>query len=310
MNKNNRVEEVRNYRKIEEIIPSHWSEGVVKANGIDHRYYRTGGDKQPLVLLHGFMEGALSWLKTAKILEKDYDIIMIDARGHGKSGGVETGFAQTQFTGDAVGVIKVLELRKPHLMGFSQGGGTGVFIAHEYPELLESLIVVGWGDDWNETEEFNTDFVESESYQNWLESYVSWLEKLKTQDHEGRMISALSQLPPGRSGMSEEEYVVWVENCANLDLSMVKNSASAWAEVRGKIRRMVKALKNISIPTLVMASSFFPTPGEKYIQEEESENPNLRIIRFVNTGHMIIREQFDNFINLAIDFLRKNSTRI
>ncbi len=45
---------VKTYRPIEELIPAHWREGDVLANGIRHHYYRTGGDKPPLLLPHGF----------------------------------------------------------------------------------------------------------------------------------------------------------------------------------------------------------------------------------------------------------------
>ena len=53
----------------------------------------TGGDKPPLLLLHGFNEYGLTWLRVAKELEQDYDIIMVDARGHGRSEGIASGFS-------------------------------------------------------------------------------------------------------------------------------------------------------------------------------------------------------------------------
>lgn len=48
---------VKHYRTIEELLPSHWSESFVSANGLRHHYYRTGGEKPQLVLLHGFQTG-------------------------------------------------------------------------------------------------------------------------------------------------------------------------------------------------------------------------------------------------------------
>jgi N-formylmaleamate deformylase len=196
---------VKHYRRIEEIIPSNWSEGTVVANGIRHYCYRTGGDKPPLVLLHGFLEGALSWLRTARALEQDYDVIMVDARGHGRSDRITTGFSQDLLTADAAGVIRALKLRQPRLLGFSQGGTTGIHLADAHPDLVHSLIVEGAG----EIDTNSTDFTQSEGYQAWLSAYTSWLEQLKTQTHEERMLSALSQLPPGASLPPEDEYVAW-----------------------------------------------------------------------------------------------------
>src|SRR5437899_905192 len=79
---------VKTYRPIEELIPAHWSEGDIFANSICQHYYRTGGEKPPLLLLHGFNEYGLTWLRVASELEHDYDIIMLDARGHGYSDGI------------------------------------------------------------------------------------------------------------------------------------------------------------------------------------------------------------------------------
>ncbi len=66
---------VKSYRAIEELVPAQWSEGDIYANGIRQHYYRTGGDKPALLLLHGFNEYAspknsngtttLSWLMRA-----------------------------------------------------------------------------------------------------------------------------------------------------------------------------------------------------------------------------------------------------
>ena len=74
-------------------VPSHWIEGMVEANGIRQHYYRTGGDRRTLILLHGFTDNGLSWARVARALERDYDVVMVDARGHGLSDGPETGYS-------------------------------------------------------------------------------------------------------------------------------------------------------------------------------------------------------------------------
>ena len=63
---------------------NNWTEGDVITNGVRMHYYRTGdGSKPPLVLCHGFSDSGLCWTPTARALEADYDVVMIDARGHG-----------------------------------------------------------------------------------------------------------------------------------------------------------------------------------------------------------------------------------
>ena len=74
-------------------IPPSWSYGNVTANGITLQYYRTGdGTLPPLVLSHGFTDNGLFWTDLAHALEKDYDVIMYDLRGHGFSDAPQTGY--------------------------------------------------------------------------------------------------------------------------------------------------------------------------------------------------------------------------
>jgi len=132
---------VKRYRKLEDLLPSHWSESRVSANGLRHHYYRTGGEKPQLVLLHGFQESALCWLRVAKVLEQDYDLILIDARGHGLSDHAGTAFTSQLLTEDAAGVIVALKLDRPHLLGFSLGAETAARLAATHPGLVRTVIV-------------------------------------------------------------------------------------------------------------------------------------------------------------------------
>jgi len=292
---------VKRYRPIDELIPPHWSQGDVVANGIRHHYYRTGRGKPPLVLLHGILEGALAWLRTAGALEQDYDVVMVDTRGHGDSDGIATGYSQALLAADAAGVIRALGLGPVRLLGFSQGAGTAILVAADHPDLVRSLIVAGWGG-----EEVKTDFAGSPQYQAWLSGYIAWLEQLKTQTHAERMVAALSQLPPGAPLLPEDEYVPWVEVSARLDLDLVRLGSELWARLGAEVRTVVAALGRIDCPVLIMKSEFFPQPGApQSLREEPSDRPNVRIVRFENTGHMIYREQFEPFVALTREFFEE-----
>ena len=61
---------------------SSWTSNTVDANGITLHYWRTGGDKPPLVLCHGITDNGLCWTRAARALEARFDVIMLDAHGH------------------------------------------------------------------------------------------------------------------------------------------------------------------------------------------------------------------------------------
>src|SRR5579872_207720 len=96
--------------------PAHWFDGTVVANGIRQHYYRTGGDHRSLVLLQGFTDNGLSWSRVARALERDYDVIMVDARGHGLSGGPEAGYSQGLLTEDVIELMRELTIERPVVM--------------------------------------------------------------------------------------------------------------------------------------------------------------------------------------------------
>src|ERR1700753_3217623 len=99
-----------------------WTSAVCNANGIDIHYLRTGGDKPPVVLLHGLLANGACWSPLARALEAEFDVVMPDARGHGESSKPLTGYLYEDYARDVVGLIHGLGLESPILLGHSMGG--------------------------------------------------------------------------------------------------------------------------------------------------------------------------------------------
>ncbi len=118
-----------------------WNIAVCKTNGINLHYTRTGGGKPILVLLHGLTANGACWTGLAHVLEKDYDIIMPDARGHGESSVPDYGYQYEDHANDVIGLINSLRLPPPVLLGHSMGGMTATVVASRCPKLLRGLIL-------------------------------------------------------------------------------------------------------------------------------------------------------------------------
>ena len=118
-----------------------WQDDSVTANGIRLHYWRTGGDKPPLVLSHGITDNGLCWVKTAKALESDYDLIMADARGHGLSDRPDRGYMPSDHAADLAALIEALALDHPWLMGHSMGAMTTALMAYERPDLVSRVVL-------------------------------------------------------------------------------------------------------------------------------------------------------------------------
>ncbi len=120
---------------------SYWDTAVCETNGINIHYTRTGGNKPPLILLHGLMTNGVCWTGLAHVLEKEYDVIMPDARGHGNSGVPDFGYRYEDHANDVAGLINALRLPPPILLGHSMGGMTAAVVASRKPNLLRGLVL-------------------------------------------------------------------------------------------------------------------------------------------------------------------------
>lgn len=118
-----------------------WSENFVHADGIEIHYHRTGdGKKPPLILLHGITDNGLCWSRVARDLEQQYSVYMPDARGHGCSSGVETGFSYELLARDVLAFIHALQLEKPFLYGHSMGAMTAL-VAASTSDSLRAIVL-------------------------------------------------------------------------------------------------------------------------------------------------------------------------
>jgi pimeloyl-ACP methyl ester carboxylesterase len=266
-------------------------------------YYRTGGNKPALLLLHGFQEYGLTWLHTAKELEADYDLIMVDARGHGHSGGIaKAGYPPQANVEDIADLIHALALGRPKIIGFSMGGTTALNLAVVHPELVHSFIFEGWADGARQTAEL----VNSEGYQNWFKNWLVGLQQLRMMNREERMLSALPQLLSMMGGKvwPEDEYVPMAEANALFDLDLAASSMKLWSpEYQGKPD---ETLQRVTCPALIMKHSFaFPAPGaQPAVREVALQQSNVRIVYFDNVGHMIRRAAFEQYMTLVREFLK------
>lgn len=125
-----------------EPIPEGWEDGTVESNGIDLHYVRTGGSGPPLVVAHGVFDDGLCRLPLARDLEDDYDVILYDARGHGRSDAPVEGYDIENRVADLVDLIDGLELQNPYLFGHSMGGETVAATAAHHPDLPRAVVLV------------------------------------------------------------------------------------------------------------------------------------------------------------------------
>lgn len=118
-----------------------WFDGYIPLNGASIHCVRTGGEKPPVVLLHGATDNAYCWTRTARVLEQDYDIIMVDDRGHGRSSWSKEYLTDDFQVDDVAALIQALKLDTPSIMGHSMGASTAARVAAKYPQLVRAIVL-------------------------------------------------------------------------------------------------------------------------------------------------------------------------
>lgn len=109
-------------------------------------YYEVYGDGPPLLLLHGGYYGYISEFEMYfPDLIKNFKVIAVATRGHGRSEIGHEKMSYQLFAKDAVAVLKQEKLSNVLVMGFSDGAITGLVLATEYPSYVKRLVAMGGG---------------------------------------------------------------------------------------------------------------------------------------------------------------------
>lgn len=104
-------------------------------------HFRTLGEGQPLIILHGLMGSCDNWLTVSKPLSEKYQLFIVDQRNHGRSPWSEE-FNYDVMVQDLSDFIHQHNIIDPIILGHSMGGKIAMKFASENPTLLKKLIVV------------------------------------------------------------------------------------------------------------------------------------------------------------------------
>jgi pimeloyl-ACP methyl ester carboxylesterase len=103
-------------------------------------YYETAGDGMPLVLSHAAFLDSRMFDAIWEPLAEHFRVIRYDMRGFGQSGPVTGPICRRE---ELHQLMVHLGISRAHLLGCSNGGQNSLDLALEFPELVESLILVG-----------------------------------------------------------------------------------------------------------------------------------------------------------------------
>jgi pimeloyl-ACP methyl ester carboxylesterase len=278
-----------------------YTEGNIPIGGIDVHYYRMGTPgRAPVVFLHGFSDGGLTWLRLAGDLGLEYDLVMLDAVGHGKSGGVEHGFRE-RAASDVLAAIERLELDRPAVVGHSMGAGTASAVAVRASDRLRGVALEdpGWRDgDRPPTLGASPDATGSRAPLR-SPAWIDWIQSVKAMSTAERHAHADAERPQ----WDAETRHNWIDIKAQFNLAIL-DVAAGGMRTAPPWRDTVSA---ITCPILLItgdpARGGIVTPA--VAEEARRLARDLRVVAVPEVGHNIHRDNYPPYREAVAAFLRE-----
>jgi pimeloyl-ACP methyl ester carboxylesterase len=110
-------------------------------------YYEIEGVGPPVVMIHGFSSNIETWKQDncVKALKDNYQLILLDCRGHGKSDKPHDGSSYgSKMEDDVIKLMEYLSIEKANLFGYSMGAFITFRILLTKPKILISAILGGY----------------------------------------------------------------------------------------------------------------------------------------------------------------------
>jgi pimeloyl-ACP methyl ester carboxylesterase len=114
---------------------------IYTSNGLEI-HYRVLGAGYPILLLHGFTGTGELLEELFNDLSKEYQLIIPDLRGHGRSNNPGDRFRFKEVSQDIEGLLEHLKIKECGAVGFSAGASTLLHIAYRNPTLLKWMVLV------------------------------------------------------------------------------------------------------------------------------------------------------------------------
>lgn len=110
-------------------------------------YYEDTGEGVPIIFLHEFAGDYRSWEPQVRYFSHRFRPITFNARGYPPSDVPEESERYGQFLAvdDVAALMRHLGVDRAHVVGFSMGSFTALFLGLRYPALVRSVVPVGCG---------------------------------------------------------------------------------------------------------------------------------------------------------------------
>ena len=115
----------------------------LKVDGHDLYCYEWENEGEAVVLLHGGLSQTAHWASQIVPSLEDYHVFAYDRSSHGFTSYREESINFKYQVREAIAYLESVVKEPSHIIGWSDGGIIGLFIAIQRPDLVKSLVAIG-----------------------------------------------------------------------------------------------------------------------------------------------------------------------
>lgn len=274
---------------------NNWKNGFISKDGMKIHYYRTGGDKPPVILNHGAGDDGLCWTRVAKVLNTDYDLILPDARGHGKSSSGHGDYSVSARITDLDAIVDTLDLERPVIGGHSLGAETALHYAAAFPNkvhgiFLEDPPIILPGDSFNAGGQNVSVKDAGRLMANSMRIYKILPKFI------GRKLAR--KMSPG---YPDDEIIPWINSKRSVSFDFL----NALPELGIHRSHPIAVFKKVTVPVLLLIGDRekMAIVTQEVAREISMANDKIEVVHLAGASHDIRRTRFDGYMSALQSFL-------
>lgn len=258
--------------------------GSIPLGDTEMYYVSFGTGKRQLVVLPGLSDGLSTVKGKAWILHfpyrrffKDYRVFMFSRKNR-----MPEGYTIRQMAEDQVRAMRILGIKRSCLLGVSQGGMIAQYIAVDYPEIVDRLILAVTAPCANKTIK---------------KAVRRWIRMAERNDYKALLIDSAEKMY-SRKYLARNRIFFPLLAVITRPTGYERFLRNAYAILGFDAR---KELSGIKSPTLIIAGDDDHTIGNRAPYELRSMIPDCEIFIYKGLGHGAFEEAGD-FYDRAYDF--------
>ncbi len=257
-------------------------------------------ESQRVVFIHGLMAFSANWRKIASRIQNDFQCLIYDQRGHGRSFKPENGYSPEIFAEDLNKMTEELGWDSFHLVGHSMGARNAMVFAALYPQKVRTLTIEDMGPDSDS---------KSVLY------YQKMLNSIPTPFNSKEQMKQYFSMHFEKDFQSKEPISVLsaflqanIEQVSDTSLYDWRFSKQAIFETvrEGHTKDRWNEIANYKMPVLLIRGENSHVFKRETFEKMLQVNPKITGIEIKQAGHWVHYEKYEEFTSILREFLGKN----